>query len=103
MSEFHWNSKVRGAILSALSYGFIITQLFGGILNTKLGGVRPMGYGILLMAIFTVLTPVVARYSVNLVFIIRVVEGVFQVCRRLHPIVRITVIDKTVPERIKFR
>lgn len=55
------------------------TQLIGGLLGTKIGGVKLIGYGVLNTAILTILTPVAARYSVYLVFVLRVIEGVFEV------------------------
>lgn len=55
------------------------TQLIGGLLGTKIGGVKLIGYGVLITAVLTILTPVAARYSVYLVFVLRVIEGVFEV------------------------
>ncbi|VVC38185.1 Major facilitator superfamily,Major facilitator superfamily domain [Cinara cedri] len=78
IAEFDWDSKVRGAILSAFFYGYVCTQLIGGTLAAKFGGVKLMGYGVLGTAIFTVLTPMVTRHSVYLIIIFRVVEGVFE-------------------------
>jgi len=48
-------------------------------LGTKLGGVKLIGYGILSTAVLTILTPLAARYSVYMVFFLRVVEGIFEV------------------------
>lgn len=80
-SEFDWGPELRGAILSSFFYGYISTQLIGGLLGTKIGGVKLIGYGVLSTAILTILTPVAARYSVYLVIFLRVVEGVFEVVR----------------------
>lgn len=83
-AEFDWDPKLRGVILSAFFYGYVCTQLVGGTLATKLGGVKLMGYGILGTAIFTVLTPVVARCSVYLVIVLRIAEGVMEVVNNLR-------------------
>ncbi|VVC37549.1 Major facilitator superfamily,Major facilitator superfamily domain [Cinara cedri] len=77
-AEFNWDSKLRGTVLSAFSYGYITTQMVGGLLSTKFGGVKPMGYGVLLNACFTVLTPLAARYSVYLAIVFTIAGGMFQ-------------------------
>ncbi|VVC38186.1 Major facilitator superfamily,Major facilitator superfamily domain [Cinara cedri] len=77
-AEFDWDSKLRGIFLSAFSYGYITTQMVGGLLSTKFGGVKPMGYGVLLNACFTVLTPFAARFSVYLAIAFTVAGGMFQ-------------------------
>lgn len=79
-SEFDWSPQLRGAILSSFFYGYISTQLIGGLLGTKLGGVKLIGIGVLCTAVLTILTPMAARYSVYLVIFLRIVEGVFEVC-----------------------
>ncbi|VVC37042.1 Major facilitator superfamily,Major facilitator superfamily domain [Cinara cedri] len=77
-SEFQWGSEVRGVVLSSFFYGYICTQMIGGIIGSKIGGVKLIGYGILSTAIFTTLTPIAARYSVYLLIVLRIVEGVFE-------------------------
>ncbi|VVC29086.1 Major facilitator superfamily,Major facilitator superfamily domain [Cinara cedri] len=77
-SEFDWGPELRGAILSSFFYGYISTQLIGGLLGSKIGGVKLIGYGVLCTAILTILTPAAARYSVYLVIFLRVIEGVFE-------------------------
>ncbi len=45
----------------------------------KLGGTRVFGYGVLLSALLTLLTPVAARYHVGALIGVRVLEGLFLV------------------------
>ncbi len=47
---------------------------------TRFGGKWVFGIGILITAVLTVLTPIVARYSVKLFIALRVVEGIGEVC-----------------------
>ncbi|XP_025419440.1 vesicular glutamate transporter 1-like isoform X2 [Sipha flava] len=77
-SEFDWSPQLRGTILSSFFYGYISTQLIGGLLGSKLGGVKLIGIGVLGTSVLTILTPMAARYSVYLVIFLRVVEGVFE-------------------------
>lgn len=81
-SEFDWGPELRGAVLSSFFYGYISTQLIGGLLGSKLGGVKLIGYGVLSTAVLTIFTPVAARYSVYLVIVLRIVEGVFEVHKK---------------------
>ena len=45
----------------------------------KLGGTRVFGYGVLLAALLTLLTPVAARYDVKALMAVRIFEGLFLV------------------------
>ncbi|VVC38177.1 Major facilitator superfamily,Major facilitator superfamily domain [Cinara cedri] len=76
--EFDWSPEIRGVVLSSFFYGYICTQIVGGLLAVKFGGVRLIGYGILSTAIFTVLTPLAAKYSVYLIIFFRFLEGLFE-------------------------
>lgn len=53
--EFEWDALDRGLILSALGYGYIITQILGGRLSEKIGFKRVYGGGLLAAAVLTLL------------------------------------------------
>ncbi|ESO83132.1 hypothetical protein LOTGIDRAFT_133858 [Lottia gigantea] len=74
--EFHWDQTTQGVILGSFFYGYITTQLPGGWLAEKVGGRRLFGYGILCTSLLTLLTPVVARWSLPGLIVLRVVEGI---------------------------
>ncbi|KAF2903419.1 hypothetical protein ILUMI_02772 [Ignelater luminosus] len=59
--RFDWDEETQGLILSSFYWGYVITHMPGGILAEKFGGKYSLGLGILSTAIFTLLTPVVAR------------------------------------------
>lgn len=73
--EFDWDSKTQGLILGCFYYGYICTNLLGGITAERYGGRLVTGLGILFTAILTVLTPMAARASDGLFVAIRIVEG----------------------------
>lgn len=54
----------------------MLTQVPGGRLAELFGGKLIYGYGILITAIFTLLTPIAARISIPALVIVRVLEGV---------------------------
>lgn len=51
----------QGIILSSFFWGYIITQIPGGLVADKFGGKHTLGIGILSTAIFTIVTPVVVE------------------------------------------
>ncbi|CAB3371453.1 Hypothetical predicted protein [Cloeon dipterum] len=61
--EFNWDTETVGLILSSFFWGYIITHLPGGILSEKWGGKYLLSVGILSTAIFTLVSPVAARYG----------------------------------------
>ncbi|KAK4874858.1 hypothetical protein RN001_014218 [Aquatica leii] len=58
---YDWDEETQGIILSSFYWGYVITHMPGGILAEKFGGKYSLGIGILSTAIFTLLTPIVAR------------------------------------------
>ncbi|GIY75444.1 putative inorganic phosphate cotransporter [Caerostris extrusa] len=73
--EFEWNSKVQGVVLGAFFYGYVITQVPGGLIAEKYGAKWLFGIGMLLTSLFTLLTPLAARWSVWALVVVRVIEG----------------------------
>ncbi|CAM1304127.1 Uncharacterised protein g3683 [Pycnogonum litorale] len=74
--EFKWDSVQQGFILSSFFWGYIFTQIPGGLLASRYGGKKVFGLGILSTAVFTLLTPVTATYGGYHAFIIlRIMEG----------------------------
>jgi len=73
---FNWDSKQQGTILAAFFYGYIFTQIPGGMLAEKFGGKLVLLVGIAWTALLTLLTPVIAEAGgfAGLVAI-RVLEG----------------------------
>lgn len=72
---YNWNADSQGWILGAFFYGYIITQIPGGIVAGKVGGKWLLGLGILGTAVFTLLTPLAADLGVGYVIAVRALEG----------------------------
>ena len=76
--EFDWDPKMQGFLLSSFFYGYLITQVPGGYLSSKYGGKNLFGLGILMTALFTLITPVTARWSPYALAVVRMFEGLFE-------------------------
>lgn len=96
--RFPWNSVEKGYILSSFFYGYLCTQIIGGIIANRIGGnlVRLkcdvnviignnfclnqlFGIGVGVTAIFTLITPAAANLGIWALIAVRVIEGFFEV------------------------
>lgn len=78
MAEFEWSSADQANVLGSFYIGYIITHLPGGYLADKYGPKRVMGYGVLMGAACTILTPMTARIHINLLIGLRFFLGLIQ-------------------------
>jgi len=72
---FDWDEKKQGTILGMFFYGYVLTQLPGGRLAELFGGKWLFGIGILVTAVFTLLTPLAANHSLGFLYAVRIIEG----------------------------
>ena len=78
--EFDWDSDTQGLVLGAFYWGYIITQIPGGLLAEKYGGKYVFGGGVLLTAICSMFTPLAARHGgSSAMIVIRVLTGMSEV------------------------
>lgn len=63
-------------VLGSFYYGYIVLQIPGGWLATKIGGTRIFGGALFFASVLTLLTPAAARFSVYALIVLRVLEGV---------------------------
>ncbi|XP_035223109.1 sialin-like isoform X3 [Stegodyphus dumicola] len=73
--QYHWDSKTQGMILGAFFYGYVITQIPGGMMSEKVGAKWIYGGGVLITAIFSLLTPLAASWGIGTFVTVRVLEG----------------------------
>ncbi|GBN88706.1 Putative inorganic phosphate cotransporter [Araneus ventricosus] len=73
--QYNWDSKAQGIILGSFFYGYIITQLPGGILSERFGGKWLYGGGCLVTAVFSLLTPLAASLGTGAFITVRILEG----------------------------
>ncbi|CAL8095520.1 unnamed protein product [Orchesella dallaii] len=75
VGEFDWSPTEQGVILGSFFWGYVLTQMPGGILSHRYGGKWPLGIGLFLAGIATVLTPLAARTHKYVLCLARVVCG----------------------------
>ena len=66
-------------MLGSFFYGYLLTQIPGGLLAARFGGRWVYGIGIVMTAVLTLFTPLAARTSVYLLIALRATEGFFEV------------------------
>ncbi|KAG5053645.1 hypothetical protein JHK85_006155 [Glycine max] len=74
--EFNWNSATVGLIQSSFFWGYLLTQIVGGIWADKLGGKLVLGFGVVWWSIATVLTPIAAKFGLPCLLIMRAFMGI---------------------------
>lgn len=74
---FDWSQREKGVVLSSFFYGYIVTQLMGGWLASRVGGSTVFGIGIFITSVAALFTPPVVNYAgvPGMVFI-RVIQGI---------------------------
>ncbi len=72
---FAWTTSQQGVILGAFFWGYVISQLPGGRMAEASGGKYVFGIGILITAIFSIVTPLAARAGFYLLILVRFIEG----------------------------
>lgn len=73
---FVWNKSTQGIILGSFFWGYLLTQIPGGWLATKIGGKRVFGYSMLGATIATLLTPVAAQMHYIVLLVLRIIVGI---------------------------
>ena len=75
-SQFQWDDRTKGLILSSFFIGYMTTQVIGGLASEMLNGKVVLVSGVALWSCFTILTPIAARYSsFAVLLIVRVLMG----------------------------
>merc|ERR1712038_237532 len=72
---FEWNEEIQGTVLGAFFYGYIFTQIPGGILSEKFGGKWIFGAGILVAGISALLAPLASIFGIEYFIAMRVLVG----------------------------
>ncbi|KAI3450310.1 hypothetical protein Pfo_006975 [Paulownia fortunei] len=75
-SEFHWSPTTVGLIQSSFFWGYLLTQIAGGIWADTVGGKFVLGFGVVWWSIATVLTPIAAKVGLPFLLVVRAFMGI---------------------------
>ncbi|KAK1266944.1 hypothetical protein QJS04_geneDACA000386 [Acorus gramineus] len=75
-AEFNWNPATVGLIQSSFFWGYLLTQILGGIWADKIGGKLVLGFGVVWWSAATVLTPIAAKIGLPFLLIMRAFMGI---------------------------
>ncbi|XP_073152044.1 ascorbate transporter, chloroplastic isoform X1 [Henckelia pumila] len=74
--EFNWNSATVGLIQSSFFWGYLLTQIVGGIWADKIGGKVVLGFGVVWWSTATMLTPLAAKLGLPFLLVMRAFMGI---------------------------
>lgn len=75
-SEYHWSPMTVGLIQSSFFWGYLLTQIAGGIWADTVGGKLVLGFGVVWWSIATALTPIAAKLGLPFLFVVRAFMGI---------------------------
>ncbi|KAI4306631.1 hypothetical protein L6164_029892 [Bauhinia variegata] len=75
-AEYNWNPSTVGLIQSSFFWGYLLTQIAGGIWADTVGGKQVLGFGVIWWSIATVLTPVAAKLGLPFLLVVRAFMGI---------------------------
>ncbi|GAB0100079.1 MFS domain-containing protein [Sergentomyia squamirostris] len=78
IQEFTWTSEQQGIVLSSFFWGYVCTQIVGGILATRFGGNRVFGIGIGVSSVLMMLSPLAAKQGLYYLVAMRILIGLFE-------------------------
>ncbi|CAF2125897.1 unnamed protein product [Brassica napus] len=74
--QYNWNSATVGLIQSSFFWGYLLTQILGGIWADKYGGKVVLGFGVVWWSIATVMTPIAANLGLPFLLVVRAFMGI---------------------------
>jgi len=74
--EFGWDSAQQGIVQSSFFWGYLLTQVVGGLLADKIGGKKVLGFGVVWWSLATAITPIAAAMGMGPLLVARAAMGV---------------------------
>uniref|UniRef100_A0A0D6QS61 Major facilitator superfamily (MFS) profile domain-containing protein n=1 Tax=Araucaria cunninghamii TaxID=56994 RepID=A0A0D6QS61_ARACU len=75
-TEFNWSPTTVGLVQSSFFWGYLLTQIVGGIWADKVGGKMVLGFGVVWWSIATILTPIAAKVGLPFLLLVRALMGI---------------------------
>lgn len=74
--EFGWNSSTQGLVQSSFFWGYLLTQVAGGVWADRMGGKVVLGFGVAWWSLATAMTPVAAKAGLAPLLVCRAAMGI---------------------------
>jgi len=75
-AQFGWDSSTMGIIQSSFFWGYLLTQVIGGILADRFGGKVVLGFGVIWWSLATIVTPIAASAGLVPLLVARCLMGI---------------------------
>ncbi|KAG5090783.1 hypothetical protein JHK82_049561 [Glycine max] len=75
-AEYNWNPSTVGLIQSSFFWGYLLTQIAGGIWADTVGGKQVLGFGVVWWSVATALTPIAAKLGLPFLLVARAFMGI---------------------------
>uniref|UniRef100_A0ACD5YC74 Uncharacterized protein n=1 Tax=Avena sativa TaxID=4498 RepID=A0ACD5YC74_AVESA len=75
-AEYGWSPATVGLIQSSFFWGYLLTQILGGIWADRFGGKVVLGFGVVWWSIATMLTPIAAKLGLPFLLVVRAFMGI---------------------------
>ncbi len=73
-----WDEVQQGVALGSFFYGYVVTQVLGGWMSSKISAKWTVGISVLGSSLFTLLTPVAADFGLTWLVVDRIIIGLCQ-------------------------
>lgn len=74
--EFAWSPLTVGLVQSSFFWGYLLTQIVGGIWADTVGGKQVLGFGVVWWSLATILTPFAAKLGLPVLLFARACMGI---------------------------
>jgi ACS family sodium-dependent inorganic phosphate cotransporter len=73
--QFGWSQTDKGMVLASFFVGYLLCMFVAGVLSTRFGGHKVLGWSVLAWSLFTLLTPPAAMLSMPALIAVRIGMG----------------------------
>eukprot|EP00250_Pteridium_aquilinum_P019249 c24363_g1_i1 orf=303-2168(+) len=75
-AEFNWDHTTVGLVQSSFFWGYLLTQIAGGIWADSIGGKQVLGFGVVWWSLATIATPIAAKLGLPCLLLVRACMGI---------------------------
>ena len=79
VGEFEWSQTDQSSVLGSFFYGYVVSQLFGGLIIEKYGAKWVFGVGTFIDAVLALCSPMVAKSGTGAYVSLRIIQGISEV------------------------